>query len=75
MPTFKCQTCDTDFEIPQETMDKYVDWVPKYCRKHAKVQTSKDGKQNVGKLKLAPREENLTLAEVLEKYTDGPDSG
>ncbi|MFT5522733.1 MAG: ribonuclease HI [Pirellulaceae bacterium] len=74
MPKFQCQVCDTTFEIPQETMDKYVDWVPKYCREHVKT-ANKSGKRTVPQQRFTPQEENLTLAEVLAKYTEGPASG
>jgi ribonuclease HI len=75
MPEFRCQVCDATFDIPQKTLDKYVDWVPKYCREHAKLTSAKNTKGNVSKPQRAPREEDLTLAQVLEKYTEGPDTG
>jgi len=80
MPTFQCQVCNTPFELPQATLDKYPGWVPKYCREHAQRKTStKRGGNKKKKTNFTPRtadrEENLTLAEVLAKYTSGPDSG
>lgn len=75
MPKFQCQTCETTFELPQETLDKYPGWVPKFCREHSQRAKSKTAPKREYKPKTAPREENLTLAEVLEKYTDGPDTG
>ncbi len=68
MPKFQCKECDAPFEIPQDTLDKYPGWVPRFCRKHAKKTTFKPKR-------VVVREENLTLAEVLDKYTAGPDSG
>jgi ribonuclease HI len=76
MPQFKCLKCDVTFELPQETLDKYPGWAPKFCREHSRRSTSKNSsRKREYKPKTAPREENLTLAEVLQKYTDGPDSG
>ena len=77
MPKFQCQTCGATFELAQEKIDKYPGWVPKYCREHTKKKSTDTGqrKKKAFKPKTAPREENLTLAEVLEKYTEGPDSG
>jgi ribonuclease HI len=77
MPKFQCQKCDATFELPQEKLDKYPGWVPKYCREHAKKTSTEttDRKRSVFKPKTASREENLTLAEVLEQYSEGPDSG
>ena len=77
MPKFQCQQCATTFELPQEKLDKYPGWVPKFCLKHSKKKSAAtaSGKKREYKPRTAPREENLTLAEVLEKYTEGPDSG
>jgi len=78
MPTFRCQECDAEFELPQQTLDKYPGWVPKFCRAHSKQKSSDKArrkKKGTRKPKGSTREENLTLAEVLEKYTDGPESG
>ncbi len=78
MPTFQCQKCDATFELPQETLDKYPGWVPKFCREHAQKKigsTTVPRKKRASKPKAVPREENLTLAEVLAKYTAGPDLG
>jgi len=82
MPSFQCSVCGADFEIPQAAIDKYPGWQPKYCREHSQKQTkttqekparstSAGGASRGGSL----REENLTLAEVLAKYRDGPGSG
>ena len=64
---FQCSVCGADFEIPQAALDKYPGWKPKYCREHSprKKSSGRSFKQ----------EENLTLAQVLAKYSDGPDSG
>ncbi len=78
MPSFECQTCGATFELPQATLDKYPGWVPKFCREHSRKKTGAKTvtrKKRPSLPKSAPREENLTLSEVLEKYTEGPDSG
>ena len=89
MPKFRCQVCQSIFEVPQAALDKYPGWKPKYCREHspnkgkaaadAKGSSAKRGskasKKPRGKRRSVTREENLTLAEVLERYTDGPESG
>jgi len=80
MPQFTCQVCDEPFSIPDETLEKYPDWEPKYCREHSP--NKKKGK-SAGKKRTSrgrgpggsAREENLTRAEVLEKYTAGPQTG
>lgn len=82
MPEFKCQVCDEPFSIPRATLDKYPNWEPKYCREHSpkkKGTIGKSAKKKGAVTKRRPtsssKEENLTRAEVLEKYTDGPKTG
>jgi ribonuclease HI len=82
MPGFQCSVCGATFQVPQAAVDKYPGWQPKYCREHspkAPASASRSprppttsGGVNRGK---SLREENLTVAEVLAKYHDGPDSG
>lgn len=82
MPSFECQVCSEPFSVPQAALDKYPGWQPKYCREHSpakkkatkkKSATKKGGSSRRGS--SASREENLPVAEVLAKYTDGPQSG
>ncbi len=77
MPKFQCQKCGATFELAQEKLDKYPGWVPKFCLEHTNKPSSDTAqrKKKVYKPRTAPREENLTVAEVLEKYTEGPESG
>ena len=77
MPSFACQVCGESFSVPQAALDKYEGWEPKYCRAHSpsKSKASKTKTPSRKRSKSTTREENLTLAEVLEKYTDGPSSG
>jgi ribonuclease HI len=76
MPKFECSVCDQSFEVPQSALDKYPGWEPRYCREHspnrkktAKAATSRTRPSS------ATREENLTLAQVLGQYTEGPETG
>jgi ribonuclease HI len=32
MPSFTCQTCNDDFALPQNILDRYPGWNPKECR-------------------------------------------
>jgi len=89
MPKFRCQVCQSTFEVPQAAIDKYPGWKPKYCREHSpnkgaassagskgsKAKTKSTKRSGSRRGKSATREENLTRAEVLAKYTDGPTSG
>ena len=67
---FVCTSCKREFNVPPATLAKFPNWTPKTCMK------CKSGK-TAGAAKASGRsiEENLTTAEVLEKYTEGPMSG
>ena len=68
MPSFQCQVCQTAFEVPRKALDKYPGWTPKYCREHSPRKGTKTQR-------AVSREEDLTRAEVLAKYTGGPETG
>ena len=80
MPKFTCSVCHVEFEVPQAALDKYPGWQPRYCRRHSPnnkkktasaAKTSRRGARS-GRTRS---EDNLTLAEVLARYTEGPDTG
>ena len=66
MPRFECSVCSAKFDIPQASLDRYPGWEPKYCRKHS---------PNNKKKSKNSRGEGLTCAQVLAKYTTGPQDG
>jgi len=61
---FVCTSCQRQFTVSPATLGKFPNWTPKTCMKCRS-----------GKSPALSREENLTTAEVLEKYTSGPVSG
>ena len=82
MPDFECQTCATSFSVPQSALDKYPGWKPKFCREHSPKKAASTKRSSAGAGKGAGSrggakrtEENLTIAEVLKKYTAGPKDG
>ena len=82
MPRFECQVCNASFEIPQTTLDRYPGWTPRFCRDHQKSKKKgggrkggKSGSRGGAARGGSLREENLTVAEVLVRYQDGPASG
>jgi ribonuclease HI len=77
MPSFQCQSCNTTFRVPQSALDKYPAWKPKFCREHSPKKNPSDMRRvkPFGRGRGAAREEHLTLAQVLEKYQDGPQHG
>ena len=83
MGKFECQVCGESFDVPQAALDKYPGWVPRYCRKHSpskgKSKAGSGGRSGgsgrARKSRGSGREEGLTRAEVLVKYSDGPADG
>jgi len=77
MPNFECTVCGQAFEVPQPALDKYPGWTPKYCREHSPNRQKKSAKSRAARPRSGSvtREENLTLEEVLDRYTDGPETG
>ena len=77
MPRFICSVCGDTFEVPPSALEKYPGWKPKYCRRHspAKARRSAKPSSKPSRSNSSSREENLPLAEVLAKYTDGPSTG
>jgi len=81
VPSFACQSCAKEFAVPEATLAKYPGWQPKLC-----LSCKKQGPQSASKkapaartrstrTSASSREENLTVAEVLAKYTSGPVDG
>jgi len=80
VPSFPCLTCNKEFTVPEATLAKYPGWQPKVC-----LSCKKQSPQGASKKKPAAarsarsssgsREENLSVAEVLAKYTAGPKDG
>lgn len=64
MPSFSCESCSKAFNVTPATLAKFPGWKPKTCF-NCKKSTSTNGS----------KEENLTTAEVLEKYSGGPING
>lgn len=64
MPSFNCESCNKSFSVKEATLAKFPGWTPKKCM-GCKKGTSTNGS----------REENLTVKEVLEKYSSGPSNG
>jgi ribonuclease HI len=84
-PPFECEVCGTSFDVPQAALDKYPGWSPKYCRDHSPKKKAagkaprSSGSSGGGSSRRGGGsrtvEENLTLTQVLQAYTDGPSEG
>jgi ribonuclease HI len=90
VPSFVCKECGKNFELSDATLSKYPGWQPKRClacRKAAETPSGRNPDARRGPKRptaeptrrLLPRssnrEENLTVSEVLNKYTAGPQDG
>ncbi|MCP3918989.1 MAG: ribonuclease HI [bacterium] len=74
MPKFDCTVCQAPFDVAQAALDKYPGWTPKFCREHS-PRRSASGTKARARGSAALREENLTLKQVLAKYSSGPQTG
>ena len=76
MPGFSCKVCGASFQLPAGVLARYPGWKPQYCSEHSPKRPGRGGaRRNRSSPKQASREEHLTLDQVLERYTDGPDTG
>lgn len=81
--TFSCRDCGRPFEVSLSALERYPGWTPAQCfpcrdssgkkRGSATAKTPKPRRK--GRKKSASKELNLPLAEVLERFTAGPQEG
>ncbi len=83
MPSFACQSCAKEFAVPDATLAKYPGWQPKLClnckkqapQAPARAKAAAPRAARSARSSSGSREENLSVAEVLAKYTGGPLDG
>lgn len=74
---FTCQTCEKEFDLPAQVLERYPGWTPRQC---LDCRNSSGGKQAPSQ-KSPPRRpsvsknRDLTLAEVLATFHEGPQTG
>ncbi len=86
MPEFVCSRCQAKFSVPEAALKKYPGWNPHICRP-CKLASSTQSAPEQSHAATSPRatttrsfasatrEEDLPVAEVLRRYTDGPKTG
>ncbi len=79
-PSFTCTVCGQDFTMKPEVLAKYPGWVPAkcwQCNSKGKTPMQAAGRRPPRRLKKrgSSKELNLTTAQVLERFKDGPRSG
>lgn len=77
--THTCETCGRAFELPDAVRLRYPNWTPHTCLDCRDI-ADIEGRQSVPRTgrrrgASASRELNLTLAEVTERFSDGPQTG
>ncbi len=77
---FTCQTCGKEFDLRQDVLDRYPGWTPKQCfdcrdtRARAPSPTARAASP-VSRAPSRTKSRDLTTSEVLESFTDGPETG
>lgn len=77
----RCVDCGQAFEPPASLLERFPGWTPKRCRHCHRASNSSNGpsgRQGSGRsdeVTTASGEQMLTLAEVLQRYDGGPDTG
>lgn len=74
---FTCETCGKEFHLPQHVLDRYPGWTPRQCLdcRNQSSGTPKSTGTARSSTASASKGRDLTLAEVLGKFHDGPQTG
>jgi len=73
--TFVCGTCGAEFSLPAQVVSKYPNWTPKACMDCRNGKGAPTRSPGTARGRSATRTMDLTTAQVLEQFTDGPRSG
>jgi len=76
---FTCQTCGKEFQLRQDVLDRYPGWTPRQCL-DCRGNGGQSAPATVPTKKVAPpvsrtKGRDLTIAEVMSSFTEGPDTG
>jgi len=69
---FRCDVCDKEFHVRQEILDRYPGWVPRQCLDCKNAAAPHD---NPIRSSSVTKARDLSIAEVLDRFTDGPHTG
>ena len=73
--TATCATCGASFEPPADLQQRFPGWQPRECPDCFRGGRRRSDRTSRPRGGGGAVEEQLTLAEVLDRYDDGPDSG
>ena len=76
---FTCQTCGKEFQLRQDVLDRYPGWTPRLCL-DCKGNSGQSASAAGPSKQVSPpvsrtKGRDLTIAEVMASFTDGPDTG
>ena len=74
MAVFECKDCGKSFELRQEVLDRYPGWTPRQCLECRDREQGASPEPATRKASSS-KSRDLTISEVLESFTEGPDSG
>ena len=72
---FKCEDCGKEFDLRADILDKYPGWTPRQC---LDCRDKSESRSRAPKEKSRPsssKNRDLTVNEVLESFSEGPDTG
>jgi len=80
---FTCRRCEKEFDVRQDVLDRYPGWTPQECLdcrdKAGRPAAATERPVGPAKRSSSPasrtKGKDLTIAEVLASFDDGPDSG
>jgi ribonuclease HI len=72
---FTCQTCGKEFDLPQHVLDRYPGWIPRDCLDCRNKSTASTPRSSPSGRPSVSKSRDLTLAEVLATFTEGPQTG
>jgi ribonuclease HI len=73
---FTCQTCGKEFDLPQKVLDRYPGWAPKECLECRGAKGGGSSSSQAGSARPSvSKNRDLTVAEVLATFHDGPQTG
>lgn len=71
-----CTSCGASFTLPARVREQYPGWEPDRCRAcHGRSSDATARKRPAARRPGGTVEENLTVAQVLAKYSEGPSEG
>ncbi len=83
--TFQCRDCGRPFQLSASVLERYPGWTPSQCmpcrngksgKRNPRATPSRSGSaKKKSRKRSVSKELNLTLAEVLERFEDGPSEG